>query len=143
MFDKEELLSIIEDTLKKCADKIRSDIQKSMSDTPLNYERPTYKHNKKIPHYPSLPGNPPAPDSGDLRKSIHWESERNGNMVVARVGTTMLDEKYPIYLEYGTSKMPASKMQHRPWLRPAMKNNAEFVKRELSVAIKNYIGRSL
>lgn len=138
MFDKEELISIVEDTLKKCADKIRSDIQKSMSDTPRNYERPTYKHNKKIPHYPSLPGNPPAPDSDDLRKSIHWESERNGDVVIARVGTTMPDEKYPIYLEYGTSKM-----QPRPWLKPAMENNTEFVKRELSVAMKNYIGRSL
>ena len=139
MFDKEELISVVEDTLKKCADKIRSDIQKSMSDTPRNYERPTYKHNKKTPHYPSLPGNPPAPDSGDLRKSIHWESERNGDMVIARVGTTMMDEMYPIWLETGTSKMPTG----RPWLKPAMKNNAEFVKRELSVAIKNYIGRSL
>ena len=138
MLDKEELISIIEDTLKKCADKIRSDIQKSMSDTPLNYERPTYKHNKKIPHYPSLPGNPPAPDSGDLRKSIHWESERNGDIVIARVGSGMPDQMYPIWLETGTSKM-----QPRPWLKPAMENNAEFVKRELSVAIKNYIERSL
>lgn len=138
MLDKEELLSIVEDTLKKCADKIRSDIQKSMSDTPRNYERPTYKHNKKIPHYPSLPGNPPAPDSGDLRKSIHWESERNGDVVLARVGSGMSDEKYPIYLEYGTSKM-----KPRPWLGPAMKNNSQFVKNELKIAIKNYVERSL
>lgn len=137
MIDKEELLSIIENTLKGCADKIRSDIQKSMSDTPRNYERPTYKHNKKTPHYPSLPGNPPAPDSGDLRKSIHWESERDGDFVVARVGSTMLDEMYPVWLETGTSKMPAG----RPWLKPAMVQNASFVKRELSKAIKDYVER--
>lgn len=138
MYNSEELISILENTLKSCADKIRSEILKSMAETPLNYDRPSYKHNKRTPHYPSLPGNPPAPDSGDLRKSIHWEVERNGDFIVAKVGSIMKDEMYPIYLEFGTSKMPAG----RPWLRPAMKNNAKFIRDSVTEAVKNYVEKN-
>jgi hypothetical protein len=62
--------------------------------------------------HPSSPGNPPHVQTGRLRGSVAWVVERNGKMLVVRVGTNV---KYGRSLEMGTKKLQA-----RPWLRPAL-----------------------
>ena len=76
-------------------------------------------------HRASLPGQPPAIDTGTLRASIMSEVERTGLNVIGKVGPDVekIAAKAPIgtninygfYLELGTSKM-----QPRPFLRPAL-----------------------
>lgn len=62
-----------------------------------------------VTHQASAPGQPPAPDTGTLRASVHTDlSEIAG--LVARVGT---NKAYGYWLEVGTSRMAA-----RPWLKP-------------------------
>jgi len=55
---------------------------------------------------PSKAGNPPAVDTGNLRRSIQINQDTASGDV--EVGTNV---EYARYLEYGTSKMAA-----RPWL---------------------------
>lgn len=61
---------------------------------------------------PSAAGNPPAVDTGNLRRSIQVKQDTaNGDV---EVGTNL---EYARYLEYGTSKMAA-----RPWLNRSYNN---------------------
>lgn len=53
-----------------------------------------------------------AVDTGRLRSSITMEMGKDGDDVVARVGTNV---HYAPYLEFGTRRMTA-----RPFLRPAL-----------------------
>ena len=122
----------MEGAIKRCGEKIRSDIQYDMAHTPLDMSKSYYTENKTKAHHPSLPGNPPAVDSGNLRESIRYEVYRNGQEVYGIVGSTQKDADYAVYTEYGTSKMAP-----RPWLRPAMRKNSEFIKRTISKAVKN------
>ena len=89
-----------------------------------------YIHNKKIPHHPSLPGNPPAPDTGNLRNSIRYEIHAEPRSPYGVVGTTQKDPPYGQYLEYGTSKVAP-----RPWLRPAMEKNNEWIRQSIAKAV--------
>lgn len=72
---------------------------------------------------PSSAGNPPAVDTGTLRRSIQINQDTASGDV--EVGTNL---EYGRYLEYGTSKMAA-----RPWLnrsynlaKSSMSRNAKF-----------------
>lgn len=55
-------------------------------------------------------------ETGSYRRSIHIypEVQHEGTSVTVLVGTNITDPPYPVYLEYGTSKMAA-----RPSARPA------------------------
>lgn len=76
-------------------------------------------------HVASKPGQPPAIDTGTLRSSIMSEVEITGLSVIGRVGPDVekiavkaeagTDVNYGYHLELGTSKM-----QPRPFLRPAL-----------------------
>ena len=57
----------------------------------------------------SAPGEAPAQQLGDLRKSVTGGLEKEGRNIIGYVGTGL---DYGPMLEYGTSKMAA-----RPWLR--------------------------
>lgn len=82
-----------------------------MKDTVTN---PDVTYGKKG-HHPSVAGEPPAPDSGTLMRSItHSVVEENGE-VVGYVGSIIENENYPKYLEYGTSNM-----KPRPWLSTSL-----------------------
>ena len=84
-----------------------------MRDSPTN---PDISYGKKH-HHPSYAGNPPAPDTGTLMRSItHSVTVKNGE-VIGEVGSIIHDSDYPRFLEYGTSKM-----KPRPWL------SASFIK---------------
>jgi HK97 gp10 family phage protein len=121
------LSSQLEKTIGLCCQKVRSDIQSSMAHTERNMEVSYFTNNKTKAHHPSLPGNPPAPDTGNLRNSIRYEVRSENKEVYGIVGTTQKDPPYGEYLEYGTKKM-----KPRPWLRPAMKNNEEWIRKNIS-----------
>ena len=128
-----ELEDRLANTFKGCAQKIQSDIWKSMADTPVNNDVSYYTHNKKVPHHPSMPYNPPAIDSGALRDSIVYNVKINDNEIVMRVGSNMMDEKYPYWLEFGTEKM-----KERPYIRPAFRDNFDFVVGEVRNTIREF-----
>lgn len=79
-----------------------------------------------------MPNNPPARDTGNLRESIRYEVHKEDKEVYGVVGSTQKDPNYAVYTEYGTTKMAP-----RPWLRPAMKDNADFIKKTIAKAVKN------
>lgn len=117
-------------SLELCSQKVRSDIQSSMAHTERNMEVSYFTNNKTKAHHPSMPGNPPAPDTGNLRNSIRYEITAGTTESYAIIGTTQKDPPYGEYLEYGTKKM-----KPRPWLRPAMKNNEEWIRKTISNAV--------
>lgn len=69
---------------------------------------------------PSKPGDPPHKQRGHLLRSVAWEVSG----LVARIGTNL---DYGRFLELGTVKMAA-----RPWLRRALNETRDEVKRILS-----------
>lgn len=131
---KKALIPALEKTTGLCCKKIASDIQESMAKTSRNMERSYYTHNKNIAHHPSLPGNPPAPDTGNLRNSIRWEVNSEKEIVTGRVGSTQKEPPYGAYLEFGTSVIAP-----RPWLKPAMRNNENFIKKNVSSTVKKIL----
>lgn len=128
----------IEGTIKLCCEKVRSDIQESMAKTPRDTTKTYYTNNKTKAHYPSLPGNPPAPDTSNLRNSIRYEVNNENNIIYGIVGTTQKNPDYGVFTEYGTSKMAP-----RPWLRPAMKRNDSWIRKSIAKAVADAMeGRS-
>lgn len=128
----------LEKAIKLCCEKVRSDIQFSMAHTAVDMGITYYGENKTKGHHPSLPHNPPAPDSGNLRESIRYEVHNEGGQVYGIVGSTQKDPDYAVYTEYGTSKMI-----ERPWLRPAMRKNNDFIKNEISKVVNKTLGGGL
>lgn len=118
----------IPNAIKLCCEQVRSTMLDDMEKTPVNSDVSYYNYNKSVPHHPSLPGNPPAPDSGNLRKSIHYTVEGSGKDTVGRVGT---DVKYGKYLEFGTSRIAP-----RPWIKPSLDKNKTFIISKLKEALK-------
>ena len=82
-----------------------------MVESPTN---PDVSYGKKH-HHPSYAGNPPAPDTGTLMRSITHSVTVKGNEVIGEVGSLIYDSDYPRFLEYGTSKM-----KPRPWLSASL-----------------------
>ena len=129
-----QVAPLIEDNMSKsiklCCDKVRSDIQESMAKTERDMSKTYFTNNKTKAHHPSLPGNPPAPDTGNLRNSIRYEVHNEGKKVYGIVGSTQKDPDYAVYTEYGTTKMAP-----RPWLRPAMEKNNDWIRQSIAKAV--------
>lgn len=68
----------------------------------------------------SSPGQPPAVQLGDLKKSVKGGVEKEGKDVVGFVGSELPKASM---LEYGTSRMAA-----RPWLRLSFEKSLDKVK---------------
>jgi hypothetical protein len=68
----------------------------------------------------SSPGEAPAVQLGDLRKSVKSGVEKEGKVVVGFVGSELPKASM---LEMGTSRMAA-----RPWLRPSFEKSLDKVK---------------
>ena len=68
----------------------------------------------------SAPGEPPAVQLGDLRKSVKGGIEKEGKDVIGFVGSELPKASM---LEMGTSKMLP-----RPWLRPSFEKSVDKVK---------------
>lgn len=54
-----------------------------------------------VAHRASAPGEPPAPDTGDLLRSVRWRVRRDGQAWFAEVGSTL---KKALYLEFGAAR---------------------------------------
>lgn len=61
------------------------------------------------PHVPSLPGDPPHVDTGNLKNSIRFAMVDDAN------GEVAVGAEYGAHLEYGTARMAA-----RPYMTPAV-----------------------
>lgn len=108
--------------IKMSCELVRSTALLDMEKTQRNMSVSYYSgKNRNIEHHPSLPGNAPAPDTGNLRASVHYTVEESGNEVIGRVGT---DVEYGKHLEFGTSRMAP-----RPWLKPALEKNQDKIKK--------------
>ena len=111
--------------IAKCCATIQREAQEEMRDTPLDFSKTYGKHG----HHPSLPGNPPAVDTGTLRRSITYSVDEEN--LVGYVGSVLNDPPYEVYLEYGTSRM-----KPRPWLKPATEKSMEKIKEIMAGAVK-------
>ncbi len=80
-------------------------------------------------HQASAPGQPPATDSGGLVKSISWRTFNRG--LSAEVGSHIF---YAPFLEDGTSKMDP-----RPWLRPAYEKYADDIADEVTDVLRAFL----
>lgn len=122
-------LSPLGKKMGECCAILEKDIKESMRDTPtsaIGY----HTHNKKKLHYPSLPNNPPAVDTGTLRRSITFSVVEEEARIIGRVGSTLMNPPYGFYLEFGTSRMI-----ERPWLRPAISRNKDVIIETLREAV--------
>ena len=88
----------------------------------------------KVKHVASVPGQPPAVDTGRLRASITHEVVTEGSKTIARIGTSAAEisgkrrdkrakkVNYAKELEFGTRHKAA-----RPFLRPILARKAELL----------------
>ena len=118
------------DELVKGAAKIRNsaidDMRKSPPDTTA------FKFARKGRHYPSFPFRAPRPDSGDLIRSLLTSVDTGFSGTEVRMGSTILEPPYPLWLEEGTDKMAP-----RPWLYPAYEKHRDEAYRRASQALRN------
>jgi HK97 gp10 family phage protein len=113
-----------EKAVAKCCAKVEGTAKRLMTDTntakeymnPVTYRMVKYKKPRSLPLYA------PAVDTGALRRSITFDVNTHFNVVIGRVGSTILNPPYGKYLEFGTSKMSP-----RPWLQPALDINEAFI----------------
>lgn len=105
----DKMLRALETELVVGANEIRNRIINSMDTTPKTGRRYPRWGGRKF-HIASSPGNPPAVDTGDLKKSITMDARLPGEV---EVGSTIKKPPYPVYLEEGTTRM-----KKRPWLQP-------------------------
>jgi len=107
--------------LNDCALKVERYVKESMTNTQtdlgVSYQRGSNSH------HPSVPGNPPAVDTGRLRASITHRIV-DESPAAAYVGTNL---DYAYDLEFGTSKMAP-----RPFLQPAIDANEVWIRNKLS-----------
>jgi HK97 gp10 family phage protein len=111
--------------IAKCCATIQREAQEEMRDTAVD----TSKTYGKKGHHPSLPGNPPAVDTGTLRRSITYSVDED--KLVGYVGSNLKDPPYGAYLEFGTSRL-----KPRPWLKPATEKSMEKIKEIMAGAVK-------
>lgn len=112
--------------LAKCCALVQREVQESMRDTELDYSKTYYTHNKKKGHHPSQVRKPPAVDTGTLRRSITYEV--NEVQLVGKVGSTLQNPPYGVFLEFGTTRMPTP----RPFLKPALEKCKPQIKEILT-----------
>lgn len=99
--------------------------QESMTNTKINTGVSYYTHNKRIPHHPSFPDNPPAVDTGTLRRSVTTQVDES--TLTGKVGSNI---EYAPELEFGSSRIAP-----RPWLRPALEQNEKNIEKILAQAV--------
>ncbi len=133
------LLPDIEKTMKGICKKIQSDIVQSMDNTPRS-SKPYWSSRSKKWTYPSLPNNPPAPDTDELKNSVNYEVFKQGETaVVGRIGSTQTDKPYGAWHELGLARGGIP----RPWLAPAVENNLDFIKESLGETVKTVMNKNL
>lgn len=144
---KSQVADLIE-KFKNHAATVHSSLGKSVTNACLLVEREAKKSMKETMtwtmvgygghrgghiHYPSIPGSPPAIDTGRLVQSITHRVE-NAFTPTGYVGTKV---DYGKFLETGTSVMAP-----RPWLGPALEKNREKIKEMLGQSVEGKIVES-
>ena len=117
-------------SIAKCCATIQKEAMEEMRDTAIDTSR-TYG---KKGHHPSLPGNPPAVDTGTLRRSVTYQVDENN--LVGYVGSNLKNPPYGAYLEFGTTKDGKQIIKPRPWLKPATEKSMEKIKEIMAGAVK-------
>ena len=114
------------------ANEIRTDAAKSIQkQSPGSQVKRSRQGGGTYTHTAAAKGGAPNTDTGKLVASIAVEPNRGG--VFALVGSNL---DYAGFLEFGTSKMDA-----RPWLEPALRNNADNLQRNISASADALIQR--
>lgn len=116
---------------------LRNYIIESMRNTPrtLVYVTKGYSKNKKnrIVHHPSVPGFPPAIDSGELIRSILYDVDNMTLRVGAIAGTIVgSGRKSYAYIH----ELRETVKYRRPWLKPAVIENEKRILKNISLALK-------
>lgn len=95
-----------------------------------------------VTHRASAPGEPPAPDTGDLLRHVMWRVRRDGELWLADVGNSL---KYALFLEYGAARGIRSertgKITKAQWIlfpRPAWEPALLKVQRRIPEIITKY-----
>ena len=83
-------------------------------------------YRKGIPHQASAPGDPPATDTGELKRNIAMSVTKRGRTLIGKVFSGM---EYSVHLEFGTSKM-----EKRPFMGPALRRNQNKITRKFKNA---------
>jgi HK97 gp10 family phage protein len=84
----------------------------------------------------SIAGAPPRRQTGQYSQSIHIEVlEQSRTRVVVAIGTSITDPPYPVFLEYGTSRMPA-----HPIARPAFDQSKQEATAEMTRELRRRLG---
>lgn len=107
---RRQVLKRADEWAKKRANDLHDEVHEQLSQQGTGR---IYKKAQRT-HQASAPGRPPAPDQGELRRSI---LARKVTLCHYRVET---HNAYARHLEYGTVKMEA-----RPFLRPAFEKIKE------------------
>ncbi|WEX10282.1 HK97-gp10 family putative phage morphogenesis protein [Chelativorans sp. AA-79] len=95
-----------------------------MNETPRTGR--TYSRNGRT-HVASSPGNPPAPDTGNLRQRLRTDYD-----TTELTGTAIASTEYAEHLEFGTSKMAP-----RPFMRPALVNKREEIEKDIAEEVRS------
>lgn len=116
------------DAMKRAAFIVEADTKKSFGTSASRSDIKSRRTKSGKFHRPSAPGFPPNIDIGVLKSSVQSFVKKSFDKVEGKVGPdidmiaakaeTGTDVNYGFFLEIGTSKM-----QPRPYLRPALKKN--------------------
>lgn len=90
---------------------------------------------RSVVHKASAPSEAPASDTGRLAASIQTTAKDNGMTVEVAAGTGIVD--YAVHLEYGTRNMA-----ERPFMRPALKNETDFIYNRMKKAVKRAVAKN-
>lgn len=127
----------VKEELEETAIKIRNTIILSMQNTikrgnsgDLRKTKKGLDGKRRKIHRPSMPGFPPAVDTGNLLRSIKMDV-RSARGFEVEVGSDIKKPEYPTFLELGTDKMAA-----RPWLKPAVESNTKDLEKRILAAIE-------
>ena len=129
---------VVNKFLVKEGNELRNIIITSMRDTPRS---PSFRRggkNRTIIHHPSIKGNPPAIDTGELVRSILYDVEdmKLNIGTIAGGAQTKGGRNYGEILET-TKHLPLK----RPWLEPAVLSREKEIKKTLKDILKKEFGR--
>jgi len=137
--------------MTEIATKYANRVKRLMRDSPATGR--IYKRGRKV-HQASAPGEPPAPDTGNLARSVRWRvREYEGGLWVAEVGSTL---PYALYLEFGAARGVVgsqtgrgggtpSRIKYVQWIlfpRPAWGPALRAMRYEVPEIVRKYGARS-
>ena len=116
------------------ATKTRNDILQSLRNTERNMGRFYSRQKGKKKHFPSVPGNPPAIDMGNMLRSILFDAYDYKFII----GSIQTKPPYPEWLE---EPPPKANYEERPWLGPAVDRRRPIIIGELENIVPDAIDK--